>query len=103
MEKFTERHFPTLIYAQKLRTETRETPINLTQPGKEPPRRDPCPAHSPPREGGGEVAQSGGGRPLGASDPLPAPLIHPFDRQWHTDMLRQCSSVLAPRIAPNTA
>jgi hypothetical protein len=62
---------------------TRETPINSTQPGKAPTRSDPCLAHSPPREGGGELAQSGGGRPLGVPDPLPAPLCLSFDRQWH--------------------
>jgi len=59
MEKFTERRFPTLIRSK----EQGRRPSTRLKLGKAPPRSDPCPAHSPPHEGGGEGTWSGGERP----------------------------------------
>jgi hypothetical protein len=58
MEKFTERRFSTLIRAR----EQERRPSTRLNRAKHPPRSDPGPAHSPPREGDGEAGQ-------GAADP----------------------------------
>jgi hypothetical protein len=78
-------------------------PSNQFNRGKTPLDSDPSPAQSLPREGGGEVAQSGGGRPLGAGDPL-LELVSPFfDRQWHAPMQRRCSPGFCAKNSQSTA
>jgi hypothetical protein len=70
---------------------------------KYPSRSSLGPAHSSPREGDGEGAWSGGGRPLGVADPPPASLCHPFDRRWHGSMQRRWRPGLHAKNSHSTA
>jgi hypothetical protein len=66
-------------------------------------RSSPGPAHSSPREGSGEGAWSGGGRPLRVADPPPTSLCHPFDRRWHGSMQRRWRPGLHAKNSHSTA
>jgi len=74
MKDFTERRFLMLICVKE-QPRRPSTQLNRVQHR---PRSTLGLAHNPPREGGGEEAWLGGGRPLGAGDPPPVLLGHPL-------------------------
>jgi hypothetical protein len=78
--------FQTLIRAKK----QGRRPPNQAKLGEAPRGTNPCPTHSPPHKGSGEMAWSGTGRSLGLAAPSLVPLSHSFLSQWHGSMLSRC-------------